>query len=195
MIYTLGYGRWPANMRLERLVQALLDGGITTLADIRHSPCPSNLNPQAPYGPRDWNLQYAGQGLDDHLRQVGIEYLWIVELGNPQKNDREMRILRAHLAEPDEPWPVNRGLDLLQRLVRKKGQRCCVLCACKDYDSCHRKLIAEAFSTRFFGGNLEIRELATKGVNVIGRLDGVEVPSSLKPDLTRVVAIRLMASV
>ena len=49
----------------------------------------------------------------------------------------------CYLAEPDEPWPVNRGLDLLQRLVRKKGQRCCLLCACRNYEECHRKLIAE----------------------------------------------------
>ncbi|MEI8375660.1 MAG: DUF488 domain-containing protein [Planctomycetota bacterium] len=159
MIYTLGYGRWPTKIRLERLIQTLLETEITTLVDIRHSPCPSQVNPLARYGPRDWHLLDGGIGLNGHLRQVGIDYQWIVELGNPQKNDREMRILRAHLAVPVEPWPVNRGLELLQHLVRKKGQRCCLLCACKDYDRCHRKLIAEAVSQRFFDGMLEVREL------------------------------------
>ena len=53
-LYTTGYGRWPAKQRLERLVRALKKASITTLIDIRHSPCPSNVDPASNYpaGPR-----------------------------------------------------------------------------------------------------------------------------------------------
>jgi uncharacterized protein (DUF488 family) len=159
-LYTTGYGRWPTKQRLERLVRALRAAGVTTLVDIRHSPCPSNLDPASNYGPRDWHLLEAGRGLDGHLRRAGIDYLWLVELGNPQKTDPAMAVLRAHVAAADEAWPVNRGLAQLHQLVLAEGERVALLCACKDYDDCHRKVIAEALSQRFFGGALAIRELA-----------------------------------
>jgi hypothetical protein len=47
---------------------------------------------------------------------------------------------------------VNRGLALLHQFVREEGKQCCLLCACKNYDACHRKLIVEALSQRFFRG-------------------------------------------
>jgi hypothetical protein len=104
---TIGYGRWPTKRRLERLVGALTAAGVTTLVDTRHSPCPSNLDPRSNYGPRDWHLLDAGRGLDGHLRTAGIDYLWLVELGNPQKTDPAMAVLRAHLADAEAPWPVS----------------------------------------------------------------------------------------
>lgn len=158
-LFTIGYSRWPTKRRLERLTSALKAAGVTTLVDTRHSPCPSNLDPASNYGPRDWQLLHSGKGLDGHLRQAGIEYIWLVELGNPQKTDPSMAILCEHLAASDKPWPVNRGLELLHQLVKTEGQTCCLLCACKDFDKCHRKVIAEAFSERFFGGTLAIRDL------------------------------------
>jgi uncharacterized protein (DUF488 family) len=163
-ISTIGYGRWATKSRLPQLLATLREAEINLLIDIRHSPCSSNLNPQSHYGPRDWHLRHGGRGLDGHLQHAGIDYLWLGELGNPQKNDPKMAILRAHLAQPDRPWPVNRGLAMLHRLVGKNGRRCCLLCACKDYNTCHRKLIAEALSQRFFHGKLAIYELS-KGNN------------------------------
>ena len=155
-LYTIGYGRWTPNRRLEQLLHALQASKINTLIDIRHSPCPANPDPRSNYGPRPWHLLDAAQGLDGHLRSVGIAYQWLVELGNPQKTDPDMTVLRSHLATPDAPWPVNRGLARLYEIVQANGNHCALLCACKYYDNCHRKLIAEVFSQRFFEGGLTI---------------------------------------
>ncbi len=158
MLYTVGYGRWPVKKRLEKMLDVLQAAHVDILVDIRHSPCPSNTSPKSNYGPRGWHLLAGNVGIDGHLRRVGIDYIWVVELGNPQKNDKKMKVLRAHLAEPEQAWPVNRGLALLKQLA-DEGKTCCLLCACKDYDHCHRKLIAEAFSQRFCEGMLPIEDL------------------------------------
>jgi hypothetical protein len=100
-----------------------------------------------------------GQGIDGHFNRAGIEYEWLVELGNPQKTDPAMTILRYQLSQLEVPWPVNRGLARLHKLVLQPARLCALLCACKHYDHCHRQTIAEAFSQRFFVGKLKIREL------------------------------------
>jgi uncharacterized protein (DUF488 family) len=166
-LYTLGSGRWPPHLRLPCMVQTLSEAGVRLLVDVRHSPCASSLDPASSYGPRDWNLQAGGRGIAHHLEGRGIGYLWLVELGNPQKNDPHMTVLRAHLAAgdvnpADEAWPVNRGLRRLRDLVRDVGNRCCLLCACRDYETCHRRLIAEALNRRYFGDLLTIRDLAAR---------------------------------
>lgn len=159
-LYTIGYRRWKTKQRLACMVQALQTAEITTLVDIRHAPCSSNLNPNSNYGPKDWTLQPEGSGVVDHLKCVGIEYIWLVELGNPQRNDENMTVLREHIDAEDEKWPVNRGLKILRELVQTKGKRCCLLCACDTYNGCHRKVIAETLHDRFFGSELEICDLS-----------------------------------
>jgi hypothetical protein len=89
-----------------------------------------------------------GSGIVTLLRGAGIEYRWLVELGNPQKTDPGMEVLRAHLSDPAGDWPVHRGLEILRRLVVDERRRCCLLCACETYEGCHRKVIAEAFRNR-----------------------------------------------
>jgi uncharacterized protein (DUF488 family) len=144
-LFTIGYNKWKSKERIERLLEALSESGVTLLVDVRHSPCSPNTSLNAQYGPKDVNLQANGQGLAAHLRAAGIEYRWLVELGNPQKNDPEMLILREHLADMEGNWPVQRGLRLLEELVRTPDARVALLCACKEYDKCHRTLVADAF--------------------------------------------------
>lgn len=67
--YTLGYGRWAAGIRWARFVATLRNAKVTTLVDIRHSPCPSQLDPDNSYGPRDWHLLGAGRGMVPLLRE------------------------------------------------------------------------------------------------------------------------------
>ena len=147
-LLTLGYGRWPAKIRGPRLVQALKRARVELLVDIRHSPCASNLDPAHHYGPREWHVQPAGSGIVTLLQDAGVNYLWLVELGNPQKTDPEMEVLRAHLSDPAGGWPVHRGLEILRRLVLDERKRCCLMCACEKYEGCHRKVVAEAFVAR-----------------------------------------------
>jgi uncharacterized protein (DUF488 family) len=160
MLLAIGYGRWPASSRTAKLLAALKSAGVGLLVDIRHSPCASNLDADHHYGPRDWHVQAGGKGIASVLQTAGIGYLWLVELGNPQKQDDEMTVLREHLGDPKVDWPVHRGLDRLEQLVRTDGQRCCVMCACASYEECHRQLIAESLAARFAPGELEIRDLS-----------------------------------
>lgn len=159
-LYTVGYGQWETKERVACLLQALKAAEVTMLVDIRHSPCASNLEPRSNYGPKAWNLQVADGGIVPYLEREGIAYRWLSELGNPQKNDPAMAILRAHIASGDDQWPVNRGLTLLRPLVLDDGIRCCLLCECPRYDRCHRKLIAETVRVRFFVDRLELRDLS-----------------------------------
>lgn len=141
--FTVGYGRWPAPIRMPRLIAALQANGVTVLLDIRHSPCSSQLV-AGNYGPREWHIRADGQGIADHLAATGIQYRWLPELGNPQKVDPAMEVLRQHLADTAMHWPIHRGLHRACAAV--ECERCCLLCACKRYDDCHRKVIAEAMA-------------------------------------------------
>lgn len=158
-MFTVGYGRWPAQTHWAKLVAALRSARAELLVDVRHSPCASNMDPGHHYGPRDWHVRAGGKGISPLLKEAGIGYLWLVELGNPQKQDERMAVLREHLAAPAGGWPVHRGLDLLARLVRDEGRRCCLMCACPRYDECHRQLIAEALAARLPSGQLAINDL------------------------------------
>lgn len=142
-IYTIGYGRFPTKQRIPELLEKLSSAKIELLVDIRHSPCPSQLDPASNYGPRAWNLQLDNGGLPRSLSEKNIAYLWLVELGNPQKNDPEMAILWQHIESEDLKWPVNRGLQLLKDEL-EKWNNICLLCACKNSNKCHRSIIADA---------------------------------------------------
>jgi hypothetical protein len=158
-LWTVGYGAWPAAVRAERLVAALARRGVSRLVDVRLSPCAAAVEARRPYGPRPWNLQDAGAGIVGLLAPAGIAYDWIVELGNPQRQDPAMAILRAHLADPGGDWPVHRGLDRLAALVRAPGDVVALLCACATARTCHRTLIARALAERHFAGALPIRDV------------------------------------
>ena len=154
-LFTVGYAAWKPAERLRGLIAAFKNAGVTVLIDVRHSPCSAALSGDSIYGPKPWNLQVAG-GIREALDAQGIRYVWMVELGNPQKNDPQMRILKAQLADEGADWPVHRGLRQLAALIGDNPVGCCILCACDKYDRCHRRLIAEAVRARHFGGALEI---------------------------------------
>ena len=144
--FTIGYRRWSGGTRPSSLVAALLTAGVDLLVDVRHSPCSSQIDPASNYGPKAMNLwaEADREGIVPLLADAGIEYAWCVELGNPQKNDPEMRVLKDHLAAPPAAgWPVRRGLDLVQGLI-VGGRRVALMCACDKFAKCHRKPVAEA---------------------------------------------------
>src|SRR5262245_25861681 len=161
-LFTIGFTS-PVSTRWQRLSDALRAARVDVLVDIRHSPCASDPDPdtKSHYGPRAWNLQLPPDGIVNRLENAGISYLWLVELGNPQKRDPQMKILRHHLSQADG-WPVHRGLAMLRDRAIVKAQRCCLLCACEDYNTCHRRLIAEAFRKVAGIPDLAITDL-TKG--------------------------------
>ena len=87
------------SVRAERLVAALVQRGVTRLVDVRLNPSASDVKPGR-YGPKPWTLQPGRSGIVGLLEAAGIAYEWLVELGNPQRHDPMMAVLRAHLADP-----------------------------------------------------------------------------------------------
>lgn len=162
-IWTVGYGAWAAPVRADRLVKALADRGITRLVDVRLAPCSADLDPKRTYGPRAWHLQPGDAGIVALLKQSGIVYEWIVELGNPQRQDPSMAVLRSQLADPSGDWPVHRGLARLADRVREPGAVVCLLCACAEAKRCHRTVIATALNDRFFSGALDVLDVRAVG--------------------------------
>ena len=136
------------------------------MIDVRLNPCASNPKPGSPYGPKPWNLQAGRSGLADLLAEAGICYSWMVELGNPQRQDHDMAVLRDHLDDSTGNWPVHRGLERLAALLRAGGATYALLCACGDGRSCHRTVVANALNARHFAGTLALREV------VEGRIRG-----------------------
>jgi hypothetical protein len=161
-LWTVGYGSWAAPVRADRLVKALADRGVTRLVDVRLAPCSADLDPTRTYGPRAWHLQPGGAGIVGLLGRSGIAYEWIVELGNPQRQDPSMAVLRSHLADPAGAWPVHRGLDRLADRVREPGEAVSLLCACAEARRCHRTVIAQALKDRSFSGELEIVQIGRR---------------------------------
>lgn len=156
-LWTFGYGRYASKVRIQKLLALFRSNRITDLVDIRHDPCASQLDPKSNYGPRPFHIQATG-GFVAELESVGIRYIWEPRLGNPQKRDPDMAIMRAHLADSDTAWPVNLGLIWLAEQIKKASpdQRYGILCACGVYDKCHRKLVAETLNERHFGSELKI---------------------------------------
>ena len=108
----------------------------------------TGIQGQDNYKAKDWHLQIQG-GLDHSLTVHGIAYHWLSELGNPQKKDPAMAILKKHLDDPTKSWPVHRGLELLEDIFWKNKNSVCLMCACKGpHDHCHRSVIATAFAKR-----------------------------------------------
>ena len=125
-LWTIGYGGWPTTVRAERVVAALSSRGVTRLVDVRLNPCASNTKPGR-YGPKPWTLQAGRSGIASTLKAAGIAYEWLVELGNPQRHDKAMTILREHLADREGGWPVHRGPRTAGRLSsedRGRSSRC-----------------------------------------------------------------------
>lgn len=163
-LWLVGYGAWPAPTRAARLVEALKSRGVTHLVDVRLNPCAADPTPGRPYGPKAWNLQAGSSGIAGLLGGAGIRYTWLVELGNPQRQDRAMAVLRGHLADPDAGWPVHRGLERLAGMLRDGGGTIALLCACDDGRTCHRTVVARALGDRHFAGALALREVVDRRI-------------------------------
>jgi hypothetical protein len=131
---------------------------VTRLVDVRLNPSSSDIK-AGRYGPKPWTLQAGRSGIGGLLGEAGIAYEWLVELGNPQRHDPMMALLRAHLADPQGNWPVQRGLARLAELVERPDEIAALLCACALEQTCHRTVIARALAARHFDGRLIIRDV------------------------------------
>jgi uncharacterized protein YeaO (DUF488 family) len=68
------------------------------------------------------------------LAQAGIAYRWFPELGNPDRQDPEIRAFKQLMAQEAES-------RLQQLCACVQAQRACLLCAEQDAQRCHRSVI------------------------------------------------------
>lgn len=114
LVFTLGYATPDAGQRLY----AMMEDDQMVLVDIRYR-AGSRYRPE-------WNK--------GHLRaRYGARYAHIPALGNVnyRKEDREKGIVLKD---------AEAGLEKLNKLVQA-GYTPILLCACKDYETCHRKVV------------------------------------------------------
>lgn len=128
-IYTIGYGgRAP-----QAFVDLLLAAKIRTVVDVRLRPNRASMGAFI-------KAREPDRGIERLLREAGIGYASLVELGNEfldfeDWHDRYRRRLLEGLGAP-----------LTERLSSLAGPMC-LMCAEKRPEKCHRLLIAEYLAT------------------------------------------------
>jgi len=113
MIYTIGYAKKHA---MQRIITYLNLQEKTYLLDIRYHPYSK------------WNKQFTKENLQ---KQFGSKYIHIKSLGNTHFNKKGTEI---KLSNPD------RAIKKI-KLLMNKGYSFILLCACEDYNTCHRKVV------------------------------------------------------
>jgi uncharacterized protein (DUF488 family) len=113
---TLGYMEEHAQERLD----AFLAPPGAALLDIRTSP---------------YSRRMPAWSQANLVRAYPAHYMWVAQLGNVnyRPKDRKKGI---------ELYDAAEGVAIVTRLLRS-GHDCILLCACKDYQKCHRKVVYE----------------------------------------------------
>ena len=126
VLYTIGYG----GRRSQDFVAMLTQHDIELICDVRAEPRRAyrgiyTFNPEKGRGP-----------LPHLLAQAGIDYRWFPELGNPDRQDPEIRAFQQLMAQEAES-------RLQQLRASVQALRACLLCAEQDAQRCHRRIITE----------------------------------------------------
>jgi Active DUF488-N3 subclade len=111
-VYTLGYSQPGARLVLDTLIWQ--EGWL--LIDIRHAPVSTWP---------DWTQRAL-------LQRYGPGYVHLPALGNLHYRDHRLPIVLA-----DAPSGVRTVVQTVD-----DGRHCLLLCACKDYRTCHREIVA-----------------------------------------------------
>ena len=129
-LYTFGYATLGAAAELE---QVMHDASVL-LIDIR-------LRPQSRWWPV-WNKQ--------QLRaRWGSRYTHEKKLGNDNYRERSLPVV-LHGPAPEQ------SIAGIAALVQH-GYSIVLLCACKDYETCHRKVVAEMIQQVMSGNGQEVK--------------------------------------
>jgi len=124
-LYTIGYGgRHP-----QHFVTFLTQANIALICDVRAEPR------RAYRGMYTFNPEKGSGPLPRLLAQAGIAYEWFPELGNPDRQDPEIRAFEQLMAQE-----ADARLQRLRTCVQTR--RACLLCAEQDAQRCHRRIIA-----------------------------------------------------
>jgi uncharacterized protein (DUF488 family) len=131
-LYTIGH----STRMLDELISVLQAHSIETLVDIRSFPMSRRLP------------HFNRESLDESLRNAGIKYVWMKELGGRRKKIRDdsphvalrspsFRNYADYMLTPDFQQGISELLDLAQR------SRMAYMCAERVYFRCHRMLVSD----------------------------------------------------
>ena len=127
LFYTIGYGgRHPQ----ESFLATLSQHHIAMICDVRAEPR------RAYRGIYTFNPEKGSGPLPRLLAQAGIAYRWFPELGNPDRQDPQLRAFQQLMASDGQ-----RRLQPLQECI--EATCVCLLCAEQDAQRCHRHIITE----------------------------------------------------
>ena len=129
--YTIGYG----GRKPEELLLNLKMHGIQTIVDVRLHPERASMGIYKMA--KDHN-----KGIQGLLQQNGIDYIWLVELGNIFLGDTNWETRYREL--------LNRDGDSMVSRLKEVEPPFCLLCAEKNVDRCHRRLIADFLESKGF---------------------------------------------
>lgn len=120
MIYTIGYD----GKSFEEMITQLKKREVKFLFDIR-------------FRPFSYNFQYNSGILNVNTNKEGMTYLYIPELGNINYKDSSLPIVIQNIEAGME-----KILPIIQKFKDKPGYSFALLCACLNYNYCHRKVVA-----------------------------------------------------
>jgi uncharacterized protein (DUF488 family) len=133
--WTIGY----ENMALDGFVSKLKSNGIEQVIDVRELPLSRKKG-------------FSKTSLDSSLLKAGLVYFHLRELGTPKKLRDEFRnggSASAFFEEYKDHLKRNRrAFDILQGLATIRPSA--IMCFEKDYEHCHRKVIAERLGEEGF---------------------------------------------
>jgi uncharacterized protein (DUF488 family) len=128
-VYTIGYG----GRGKEEVLTLLRSAGIRAVVDVRLRPDRASMGVFA-------KAKIPGTGIEAWLREAGFQYFSFVELGNVfvDRDDWEERYRRL----------LGLAGSLLTERLGQVPKPFCLLCAEKNPEQCHRRLIAEYLGER-----------------------------------------------
>lgn len=139
-ICTIGYG----GHSYEELISKLKANNVQLLADIRISPGGAYME--------CFTRSYLEQHL---LKEHGIDYIWIKDLGNPYHSQPDSLVNFAkYLQEKD--IKDNRLLKLIE-LCQTKQSQVAIMCGCKHVAQCHRNVVAQQVLSKAKNLSIECR--------------------------------------
>jgi uncharacterized protein (DUF488 family) len=128
---TIGYQQ----RSVDELIAALRAADVETLVDVRLTPLSRTAG-------------LSKNGLAARLRDAGIEYVHLPQLGNPRDNrDAFRRGEKAAVARYQDVLGTPEGQAALGQLLQLARQhRVALLCFERDAAECHRSMVANALS-------------------------------------------------
>ena len=129
MIFTIGYG----GRRPPELLGLLTENGIKTVVDVRLRPDCSSMGFYA-------KRKSSKLGIEHTLGLRNIDYVSLVELGNPFKDFANWRHRYQQL--------LSLAGDLLTERLQRVNAPFCLMCAEKRVADCHREEIARHLMRR-----------------------------------------------